>query len=192
MALATQTRTKGVSPNWSTRTSSQPCRRWSEPWRRSRSPTNMSTTRYLSHSEFLEWNLPDNVTYLLTYWPVYLMVFYVSAVLIFCFNAHAPVSLCPWLISSKGDKWSHFDFCTFQVQQTLIQSKLQIRKKTKRKNSIRLKSGAGATKVWLCLKTWIAPLVVTFICWNDITGGERVSSKESLSPSTDVKNLSIL
>lgn len=45
-AAGTLMKTREASPGWSTRTSSHPCRPWSKPWTRYRSPTSMNTTRY--------------------------------------------------------------------------------------------------------------------------------------------------
>lgn len=104
-APATQTRTRGASPNWSTRTSSQPCSPWSEPWRRSRSPTNTSTTRYLRRS--LTWLL----------WSIYFFLnynFFLHELI--CFNT--VLMLCckhtmPTKTTERNFKWEsiHFKCC---------------------------------------------------------------------------------
>lgn len=46
MVEATLTRTRGATPSWSSRTSTCPCRPWSEPWRHSAFPSLTPQTRY--------------------------------------------------------------------------------------------------------------------------------------------------
>lgn len=128
----TQTRTRGTTPNWSSRTSTCPCRRWSEPWRRSVYPSLTPRTRYReAHVSFANRvNLLFYSGTSVSLFVTFIFIPFVVSLSTFALTLH--IMKPPLTILPKKSRSNQLPFSLRQNQEAAAAKKMP-RKKTKKK-----------------------------------------------------------